>query len=159
MTDAAQLSETVEQVVHIDATPETVWSFWTEPARLCEWWGVEADAVAETGGIFRVVMDGGPVMLGEFLELEPPRRLWVSFGWEGGAPGGPLWERAENAGISTVKLPHLRGEISPLNDLLVFLDLVRLIRARLCDGDCVRVEQRLHFIFEPIRNRPAVVLE
>ena len=90
MTDAAQLSETVEQVVHIDAPPETVWSFWTEPARLCEWWGVEADAVAETGGIFRVVMDGGPVMLGEFLELEPPRRLLFSFGWEGGAPGGPL---------------------------------------------------------------------
>ncbi len=90
MTEAAQLTETVEQVVHIDAPPETVWSFWTEPARLCEWWGVEADAVAETGGIFRVVMDGGPVMLGEFLELEPPRRLLFSFGWEGGAPGGPL---------------------------------------------------------------------
>lgn len=90
MTETAAPLETIEQVVHIDATPETVWSFWTEPARLCEWWGVEADVVAETGGVFRVVMDGGPVMLGEFLELEPPRRLLFSFGWEGGAPGGPL---------------------------------------------------------------------
>ena len=90
MTDAAQLSETVEHVVHIDARPETVWSFWTEPERLCEWWGVEADAVAETGGVFRVVMESGPIMLGEFLELEPPHRLLFSFGWEGGAPGGPL---------------------------------------------------------------------
>ncbi len=90
MTETTAPIETIEQVVHIDATPETMWSFWTEPARLCEWWGVEADAVAETGGVFRVVMDGGPVMLGEFLELEPPRRLLFSFGWEGGAPGGPL---------------------------------------------------------------------
>ena len=90
MTETAAPLETIEQVVHIDAAPETVWSFWTEPARLCEWWGVEADAVAETGGVFRVVMDGGPVMLGEFLELEPPHRLLFSFGWEGGAPGGPL---------------------------------------------------------------------
>ena len=82
--------ETIEQVVHIDAAPETVWSFWTEPARLCEWWGIEADAVAATGGVFRVVMEAGPVMLGEFLELDPPRRLLFSFGWEGGAPGGAL---------------------------------------------------------------------
>ena len=90
MTETTAPLETIEQVVRIDAAPETVWSFWTEPTRLCEWWGVEADAVAETGGVFRVVMDGGPVMLGEFLELEPPRRLLFSFGWEGGAPGGPL---------------------------------------------------------------------
>ena len=39
------------------------------PARLCEWWGVEAEAVAEAGGLFRVVMDSGPIMRGEFLEL------------------------------------------------------------------------------------------
>jgi uncharacterized protein YndB with AHSA1/START domain len=82
--------ETIEHVVRIDARPETVWSFWTEPERLCEWWGVEADAVTEAGGLFRVVMEGGPVMRGEFLELEPPRRLVFSFGWEGGAPGGPM---------------------------------------------------------------------
>lgn len=90
MTNAEPKMETVEQTVRIEATPETVWSFWTDPVRICEWWGIEADAVAETGGLFRVVMDAGPIMRGEFLELDPPRRLLFSFGWEGGAPGGAL---------------------------------------------------------------------
>lgn len=90
MTDAATATDVVEQTIRIDARPETVWTFWTEPARLCEWWGVEAETVVELGGVFRVVMEGGPVMRGEFLELDPPRRLVFSFGWEGGAPSGPL---------------------------------------------------------------------
>lgn len=90
MTEAMTTMETIEMVVRIEASPETVWNFWTDPARLCEWWGVEADAVAEAGGLFRVVMDGGPVMRGEFLELDPPRRLLFSFGWEANEPGTAL---------------------------------------------------------------------
>jgi len=45
-----------------------------------------------------------------------------------GAPGGPLWERAERDGVRTVKLERMRGAISPLNDLIVLAQLVRLIR-------------------------------
>jgi glycosyltransferase involved in cell wall biosynthesis len=48
--------------------------------------------------------------------------------WVAGAPGGPLWERAEHHGVRTVKLPRLRSNISPGNDLIALLDLVRLIR-------------------------------
>ncbi len=48
--------------------------------------------------------------------------------WVAGAPGGPLWERAERDGVTTVKLPRLRESVSPRDDLLVLLDLVRLIR-------------------------------
>ncbi len=90
MTEAMTAMETIEQVIRIEARPETVWDFWTDPARLCEWWGVEADAVVEAGGLFRVVMDSGPIMRGEFLELDPPRRLLFSFGWEGNEPGTAL---------------------------------------------------------------------
>ncbi len=87
MTDSRT---TIEQRVRIAARPETVWSFWTEPARVCAWWGVEADVVAEPGGVFRVVMEQGPVMRGEFTELDPPRRLVFTFGWEQNTPGEPL---------------------------------------------------------------------
>jgi glycosyltransferase involved in cell wall biosynthesis len=48
--------------------------------------------------------------------------------WVAGAPGGPLWERAERHGVKTVKLPRLREVIAPLDDLVVLLQLVRLIR-------------------------------
>ena len=90
MTDTTTQLETIEQTVHIEASPETVWTFWTEPARICEWMGIEAELVPETGGLFRVVLAEGPVMLGEFVELDPPRRLVFTFGWEGGGPGGPM---------------------------------------------------------------------
>ena len=29
----------VEQTVRISARPETVWRYWTDPQRMCDWWG------------------------------------------------------------------------------------------------------------------------
>jgi uncharacterized protein YndB with AHSA1/START domain len=81
---------TLEQTVRIAASPETVWSFWTEPQRLAEWWGTAAEVDAQPGGLFRVTMESGPVMRGAFTELDPPHRLVFTFGWEHNAPGEPL---------------------------------------------------------------------
>ncbi len=90
MTEAVGQVTTIERTVRIAAAPETIWSYWTDPARLAEWWGLEAEVLPEPGGLFRVVMETGPVMRGSFLELDPPRRLVFTFGWEGNAPGEPL---------------------------------------------------------------------
>lgn len=48
--------------------------------------------------------------------------------WVAGASGGPLWERAEKAGVMTVKLERFREVISPLDDLRVLIALVKLLR-------------------------------
>ena len=72
----------VEQTVRISARPETVWKFWTDPQRMCDWWGAAAELDPRPGGICRVEMGGGPVMVGEYLELTPYERLVFSFGWE-----------------------------------------------------------------------------
>jgi glycosyltransferase involved in cell wall biosynthesis len=48
--------------------------------------------------------------------------------WVAGAPEGDLWERAEDRGVTTVKLKRLREVISPRDDLLALFELVRLIR-------------------------------
>jgi uncharacterized protein YndB with AHSA1/START domain len=81
----------VEQTIRIAARPETVWKYWTDPERMRAWWGERADLDPRSGGICRVEMGGGPVMRGEYLELEPYRRLVFSFGWEPthGAPDVP----------------------------------------------------------------------
>jgi glycosyltransferase involved in cell wall biosynthesis len=48
--------------------------------------------------------------------------------WIAGAPGGTLWERAERHGVSTVKLPRMNAALSPVDDVQVLLELVRLMR-------------------------------
>ncbi|MGD9752729.1 MAG: SRPBCC domain-containing protein [Acidimicrobiia bacterium] len=80
---SAATATTIEQRVHIEATPAEVWTFWTDPVRLCEWWGCSAELVPEAGGLFRVVMgEDGPTMRGQYVTLEPPHRLVFTFGWE-----------------------------------------------------------------------------
>ncbi len=79
MTETAHETTTIEQTVRIAASPETLWSFWTEPERLAQWWGSDAEVVAEPGGLYRVVMENGPVMRGAFTELDPPHRLVFTF--------------------------------------------------------------------------------
>ena len=72
----------VEQTVRISARPETVWKYWTDPQRMGDWWGAAAELDPRPGGVCRVEMGGGPVMIGEYLELVPCERLVFSFGWE-----------------------------------------------------------------------------
>jgi uncharacterized protein YndB with AHSA1/START domain len=78
----------VEQTLRIAAKPQTVWRYWTDPERVCDWWGETAQLDPRPGGTYRVEMPGGPTMSGEFLELVPYERIVFSFGWEptDGAP-------------------------------------------------------------------------
>jgi glycosyltransferase involved in cell wall biosynthesis len=48
--------------------------------------------------------------------------------WVAGADGGPLWERAERAGLRTVRLRRFREVLAPVDDLSVLWQLVRLLR-------------------------------
>lgn len=81
----------VERTVRIAARPETVWRFWTDPARMCDWWGAAADLDPRPGGVCLVDLGNGGVMRGEFLELVPHERIVFSFGWDAvtGAPDVP----------------------------------------------------------------------
>jgi len=80
MTDGD--TEVVEQTLRIEAAPETVWRFWTDPERLARWWGARSELLPRPGGAFVVEMSDGPVMRGEFVELVPYERLVFTFGWE-----------------------------------------------------------------------------
>jgi uncharacterized protein YndB with AHSA1/START domain len=104
----------VEQTVRISARPETVWKYWTDPQRMCDWWGASAELEPRPGGVCRVEMSGGPVMVGEYLELVPYERLVFSFGWEptgdvpAVAPGGSTVEVTliADAGDTILTLRH-----------------------------------------------------
>jgi uncharacterized protein YndB with AHSA1/START domain len=89
----------VERRVEIDARPETVWEFLVDPAKMERWMGSEITLEPRAGGAYRVNVIEGHVASGEVVEVDPPRRLVHTFGWEpeGGNenPVGPGSTRIE----------------------------------------------------------------
>jgi uncharacterized protein YndB with AHSA1/START domain len=73
----------------IAASPATVFSFFVDADRWASWQGAEATLDAGPGGAFRIRMPGGQVASGEFVTVDPDRRLVLTWGWEPGGPPAP----------------------------------------------------------------------
>ena len=71
-----------EHEIRVAASPDTVFAYFTDPARLVEWMGTEATLDPRPGGICRINPSGHAAMLGEFVEVDPPRRIVLTWGWE-----------------------------------------------------------------------------
>ena len=69
--------------VYIDAPPETVYAFLTEPEKIVQWIGTEADADPRPGGIFRIVPERFNVIRGTYLEAVPSSKVTFTWGFEG----------------------------------------------------------------------------
>jgi uncharacterized protein YndB with AHSA1/START domain len=108
MPDAPPGTSVVEHEVRVAASPETVFAYFTDPARLVRWMGAEATLDPRPGGICRIafqpdrptlrplaaeLFENGPahdlmdttgpnVMTGEFVEVDPYRRIVLTWGWE-----------------------------------------------------------------------------
>jgi uncharacterized protein YndB with AHSA1/START domain len=79
----------------VRARPETVFAYFTDSHRYTAWMGVEAELDATPGGIYRVKVPQGFYAVGEFVEVEPPRRLVFTWGWEGDPEVPPGSSRVE----------------------------------------------------------------
>ncbi len=75
----------IERRISIAARPETVWEFLVDPEKACRWMGLSATLEPRPGGVYRVEVLPGTVARGVFVELDPPRRLVYTWGWESGA--------------------------------------------------------------------------
>jgi uncharacterized protein YndB with AHSA1/START domain len=73
--------DVVEVSLHVAAQPETVFSYFTDPARYVRWMGEAATLEPAPGGVYRVSMRDGVQAAGKFLEVEPPHRLVFTWGW------------------------------------------------------------------------------
>ena len=81
------MSELVREIV-IDATPETIWPFLTDPDKHLEWLGTEAEIDPRPGGIYRVLVRGEFPSSGEYVEVVPLEKVVFTFGWE--QAGNPI---------------------------------------------------------------------
>lgn len=73
----------VELQIRLDAPPDKVFPYLTEPDRYIQWQGMKAELDPRPGGIYRVWMDADTVARGEFIEIVPARRVVFTWGWEG----------------------------------------------------------------------------
>ncbi len=96
--------------VHIEAAPERVFAYFTEPDALVRWMGDYALLDPAPGGEFTVDINGVPVR-GRYLEVEPPHRLVISWGHAGSARLPPGTSTVEvrltpTAGGTDVEIVH-----------------------------------------------------
>ena len=75
------MAELVREIV-IDATPETIWPFLTEPERHREWLGTVVDIDPRPGGTYRVLVGGQHPSAGEYVEVVPLEKVVFTFGWD-----------------------------------------------------------------------------
>jgi uncharacterized protein YndB with AHSA1/START domain len=102
----------IEITQRIEAPPEIVFAYLTDSHRFVKWMGVGAQLDARPGGRYRIDVDGEHIASGEYQVVEPPRRLVMTWGWEGHPtvpPGSTTVEitlTLEN-GATVLRLRHL----------------------------------------------------
>jgi predicted DsbA family dithiol-disulfide isomerase len=70
----------VTREITIAAAPEIVWTYLVEEDKAARWIGQAAELDARPGGLFRVHVLPAHTARGEFVELDPPRRLVLHLG-------------------------------------------------------------------------------
>jgi uncharacterized protein YndB with AHSA1/START domain len=75
-------TEPLRNEVRIAVPPEVVFPYFTDPARMVSWMGVAALLDPRPGGTFRVEANGRDVVIGEYIELDPPHRVVFTCGFE-----------------------------------------------------------------------------
>jgi uncharacterized protein YndB with AHSA1/START domain len=80
----------VEREVAIDASPETVWEFLVDPEKATRWMGTKATMEPRPGGVYYCEVIPGHTAKGEFVEVDRPRRLVYTWGWETSSSEGAV---------------------------------------------------------------------
>ena len=106
------LAGAIEITQRIDAPAETVFAYLTDSRRFVKWMGVGAELDARPGGRYRIDVDGEHIASGEYQVVDPPRRLVMSWGWEGHPtvpPGSTTVEitLTPERGATVLRLRHL----------------------------------------------------
>jgi len=75
-------SDPIVKEIYIEAPPEIVFEFLTDPRKFLRWMGVMAELDPRPGGIFRVDPNRRDVIRGTYREVVPYSRVVFTWGWE-----------------------------------------------------------------------------
>jgi uncharacterized protein YndB with AHSA1/START domain len=90
----------VEREIRIEADPETVFPFFTDPEKMVRWMGIAATLDPRPGGVFSINTYGEYFMKGEFVTVEPNSRIVFTWGYA----SFPESENPMPAGSTTVEV-------------------------------------------------------
>ncbi len=107
----SSVTDQVTVEVLVEASPETIFPFFTDPEKVVRWKGSSAELDPRPGGIYSVDVTHQALARGEYVEVDPPRRVVFTWGWEGDEavpPGSTTVEiTLEPSGSTTlVRLVH-----------------------------------------------------
>jgi uncharacterized protein YndB with AHSA1/START domain len=98
--------------VVLDAPASEVYRHLTTVEGLLRWIAVEAVVEPVPGGRLQWTHENGATMVGRFIELDPPRRIVIAYGWKDDLMGVPPEsttveiELEEHEGRTTLTLVH-----------------------------------------------------
>jgi uncharacterized protein YndB with AHSA1/START domain len=109
----------VEREVRVEAEPETVFPFFTDPEKMVRWIGVGATLDPRPGGVFSVNTMGDDYFMGEFVAVEPHTRVVFTWGYrdlpgeESPFPPGSTTVEVELVRDGDATIVHLRHWVPP----------------------------------------------
>ena len=98
------MSYQLDRIITIRAPREVVFRFFTDSTRWAAWWGAGSTVDARPGGDMLIRYPGNVEVSGEVLEVAPPSRFVMTYGYRSGQPFGPGASRV------TIVLDEVMGE-------------------------------------------------
>lgn len=83
------LPHSLERTVTIEASPATVFRFFTDTPRWATWWGAGSSIDARLGGALKIRHPNGIEVAGEVLEIVSGERIVFTYGYASGKPIPP----------------------------------------------------------------------
>jgi len=115
-------SDPLSKEICIEAPPQVVFEFLTDPVKMLRWMGVAAQMEAKPGGIYRLNPNGRDIIRGEYLEVVPNSKVVFTWGFE--QPGHQI-----GSGATIVEI-HLEPRGSGTWVRLIHRDLPPELRER-----------------------------
>lgn len=102
----------VRRDVLVPTPPERVWALLTDGSLTERWMGVHARVDPRPGGVYRVEVVPGEVVVGTVVAVDEPRRLVHTWGWQGAGAAVPAgstlvtWDLLPVTAGTVVRLTH-----------------------------------------------------
>lgn len=85
---AGPYPEILERQIRVRASSAVIFPYFIDPGKMMEWQGIAVELDPKPGGVYWVNVTGRDIIRGEFVSIEPDRRIVLKWGWE--TPGHPI---------------------------------------------------------------------